>query len=302
MKFLVFADYHYVPAWFKTKGIEGLRQIQKRAEDSGCDMIIHAGDFCHSKHTPDFVKEYNDFHIPSYHCFGNHDLDTCTLEEGVKAFNMPSDYYYFDMNGYRFVVLNTDYLFDGEKCIPFSKTNYINYPDSREILPPHELKWLEETLDTSPYPCILISHAGLDRAKGIVNQEEVLDILDNANKKNPGRVLMSINGHHHIDYIHVRNNIIFFDLNSASMFWHGETSYDFFKEEDYKEHMLVGHTLCYNDPLSAVITLEGNTVTIEGMESSFYMDVDMKKLGLSELDPAGRRITPSILSSKITVG
>ena len=302
MKFLVFADYHYVPEWFKTLGFEGLHALQKRAEDTGCDMIIQCGDFCHPKNTPDFLKEYNDFHIPSYSCFGNHDLDTCTLEEGIKAFNMPSDYYFFDMKGYRFVVLNTDYLFDGEKCIPFSKANYINYPDSRETIPPEELSWLEETLNSSPYPCILISHAGLERTKGVTNQDDVLAIIDNANKNNPGRVLMSINGHHHVDNIRVRNNVIYFDLNSASMFWHGETSFDYFKREDYEKHMLVGHTLCYNDPLSAVITLEGNKVTIEGMESSFYMDVDMKKIGLSEFDPAGRKITPSILSSKITVG
>ena len=302
MKFLVFADYHYVPQYFKTLGFEGLRQLQKRAEDNNCDMIIHCGDFCHSKETPDFVKEYNNFHIPSYHCFGNHDLDSCTLEEGVAAFNMPSDYYYFDMKGYRFVVLNTDYLFDGEKCIPFSHANYVNYPDSRETLPDHQLKWMAETFDSSPYPCIIISHAGLERAKGVVNQDKVLDIIDNANKKNPGRVLMSINGHHHVDNIRVRNNVIYFDLNSASMYWHGETSFDYFKPEDYEKHQFVGHTLCYNDPLCAVITLEGNTVNIEGTESSFYMGVDMKKLGMSDLDPAGRKITPSILSSKITVG
>jgi hypothetical protein len=35
MKFLIFADYHYVPQYFKTKGFEGLRQIQKRAEGIG---------------------------------------------------------------------------------------------------------------------------------------------------------------------------------------------------------------------------------------------------------------------------
>jgi len=302
MKFLIFADFHYVPDRFKTTGVDGLRMLQKRAEETGCDMIIHAGDFCYANLTPDFVKEYNEFHIPSYNCFGNHDLDTLTLDEGIKAFNMPSDYYYFDMKGYRFIVLNTDYLFDGEKCIPFSHSNYVNYPDSREYLPDHQLKWMEETIDKSPYPCILISHASLERFNGVRNREEVLSIIDNANRKNPGRVLMSINGHHHTDYIRVRNDVIYYDMNSASMYWHGENDYHCFTQEDHEKHWLIGHTVCYNDPLSAVITLEGNTVTIDGTESSYYMGISPKSIGEKEYDIAGRYVTPCIKSAKITVG
>ena len=108
MKFLVFADYHFHPGVFKSFGIEGIKTLQKAAEDNGCDMIIHAGDFCHgTKNTKEIVEVYNNFHIPSYHCLGNHDMDQRPIEETLAAYNMPSDYYYFDMGGYHFMVTNT---------------------------------------------------------------------------------------------------------------------------------------------------------------------------------------------------
>lgn len=302
MKFLLFADLHYMPKYYKTFGWDALRTFWKRAEETGCDMIIHAGDFCHPTETPDFVKAYNDFHIPSYHCLGNHDTDHCSLEEAIKLYNMPNDYYYFDMGGYRFIVTDTSYFFDGEKYVPYANENYYDYPKTRETMPPEEIEWLKQTIDESKFPCIIISHASFERCNGLKNRDAVREVIDNANKKKPHSVLMCINGHHHRENIRLLNNVIYYEMNGASYDWIGATPHDSYPEEETKNYDYMRHTICFNDPLHAIITLEGTTVTIEGMESSMYLGVTRKTLGLPEYDAAGRAVTASVTSEKITIG
>ena len=100
MKFLLFSDLHHYPGVFMGGTWEHLREIQRRAEEENCEFLIHAGDFCHGPTlVPDYVKAYNDFHIPSYHCLGNHDSDKTSYEETLKYYNMPNGYYFFDNGG-----------------------------------------------------------------------------------------------------------------------------------------------------------------------------------------------------------
>ena len=40
------------------------------------------------------IKKYS---VPLYHTIGNHDTDGAALEEVLKAYNMPKEYYYFDV-------------------------------------------------------------------------------------------------------------------------------------------------------------------------------------------------------------
>ena len=112
MKFLMFADLHYFPGVFMGGTWENLKEIQERALAEGCEFIIHAGDFCHGpSKVADYVKAYNDFEIPSYHCLGNHDTDHTPYEETLKYYNMPNGYYFFDQGGYRFIVCDPNYIY-----------------------------------------------------------------------------------------------------------------------------------------------------------------------------------------------
>ena len=306
VKFLLFADYHYFPGEFKSFGLEGLRIMQAHAEEAGCDMIIHAGDFCHG--TPDaaeLIEAYNNFHIPSYHCLGNHDMDKCSIEEILKAYRMAKDYYHFDKGGYRFIVINTSYYRVGNEYFAYSKASHAQHLDTRETLPPEQLEWIKTTIDESPYPCILISHASLERViNGVQNYKEVLKIIDDANRKKKHSVLMSINGHHHVDYIRLLNNVVYFDMNSTSMDWLGSMNppNNAYPEEEYKGVRMLHRTIYTNDPLYAIITLDGTTITIEGRESTMYRGVTRESLGIVEYDEARRLIKPSVSSAKITLG
>lgn len=303
MKFLVFSDYHYAPGFFKSHGFEGLDVFRTRALNSGCDMIIHAGDLCHDPISEaEFVNAYNSFPIPTYHCLGNHDTDGCALEDTLRLYKMPAPYYSFDVNGYRFIVACTSYYEDGGEYIAYTNGNYYKHPDGRETLPPEQLQFIENAISDSPYPCVIISHASFERCDGVKNREALRDIIIRCNTRRKNSVLMFINGHHHRDNIRILDNVIYFEMNSASFDWIGAAyEHRLYPEEECKRIKHISKTVCYDDPLHAIVTLEGNTVTIEGIESSMYLGVTRKMTGAPEYDNAGRPVTPCVQSAKITL-
>jgi len=301
MKFLLFSDIHHYPGVFTDNTWEGLEEIQDRAEKENCDFIIHAGDMCHGPSlVPDYVKAYNDFHIPSYHCLGNHDTDETPYEETLKYYNMPNGYYFFDQGGYRMIVLNPNYYYvDGQYHV-YSMGNYYANGEHRDYMPPEQLKWLEETIASAPGPCILISHESFERPDGVKNREEVLKIINEANQRKPHSVLMCINGHHHRDFIRIMENVCYFEINSASFEWL-HLAHNCYPEEMCREIRHLNHILAYDDPIFCVVTIEGTSIRIDGMKSTLFMDVTVEMTGNLTYDRAGRRATPEIQSATITL-
>ena len=181
MKFLLFADFHYYPEVFLGCSMPDLQAIQAHAEAEGCDFIIHAGDFCHGPaRFPEIVRAYNDFHIPSYHCIGNHDADVSTYEEMMAAYGLENDYYYFDCKGYRMIVLNPNYIREDGQYIHYNLKNN-QKADDTDRMNPEQIAWLAETIDSAPGSCILISHQSFERPDGAADREEVQRILRAAN-------------------------------------------------------------------------------------------------------------------------
>ena len=304
MKFLLFADLHYFPGvWYKgTK--EYLTEMQSCAEREGCDFIIHAGDLCHGpsqEHTAEFVKAYNNFHIPSYHCLGNHDADKTSYEETVRLYNMPNGYYYFDCKGYRMIVLNPNYFKVGDRFIHYSEGNYFAHGAERDWIPPDQLVWLEKTIDEAPHPSILISHESLERPNGVQNRQDVLNIIDRANTKKPHSVLMCINGHHHRDYMRILNNVAYFDVNSTS-FEYLPHRHDLYPAELNEAYIGMRNTLLYDKPIYGVVTIEGTTIDIKGRTSDFFMGItpDMVDDYVNK-ETMYRPITAEFMTTKFTL-
>lgn len=301
VKFLIFSDLHYQENYWDGGTWEDLKLFQRRAEEENCDFIIHAGDFCHGlEENKEYIQTYNDCPIPSYHCLGNHDTDYCPLEEVLRRYNMPAEYYFFDCKGYRVIVMDPNYYYyEGQfhhLCGSVPKQWRVN----RDWIPPEQLSWLKETLESSPYPCVIISHESFERVDGVQNREEVLTLIDAANRRKPGSVLLCINGHYHRDNIRILNNVCYLDLNSAS-----------FQYINAPHHLYTGpsmeypraeHTLVYDDPLHAIIQLEGNTVTIQGVESTMHQGITPEMTDEPVVDRAGRVVRPVIQSAKITLG
>ena len=304
MKFLLFADLHFFPdVWYRGTW-DYLKEIQACAEREGCDFIIHAGDFCHGptqEHTADFVRAYNEFHIPSYHCLGNHDADKSSFEDTVRLYGMPNEYYYFDCKGYRMIVLNPNYFKVGEEYIHYSNGNYFAHGATRDWVPPEQLAWLQKVIDEAPHPCILISHESFERPNGVQNKEAVLQIIDRANKKREHSVLMCINGHHHRDYMRILNNVAYFDVNSVS-FEYLPHRHDLYPTALTDAYIGMQNTLLWKEPIYGIVTVEGTTFDIKGKKTDFFMDITPDMVAdFVNKDTMYRPITAEFMTTRFTL-
>ena len=299
VRFTAFSDLHHHPVWFKTDAPERLTAIQQRAEEDGSEFLIHMGDFCHDVTVAEeLLKQYREFKVQGFHVFGNHEFDLNSYEGALKAYNLKCGYYYFDNSGFRFVVIDENYFSDFPGVIfHYSERNYFDHPTGRDWIDPEQIQWLKETILSSPYPCILCSHATLEYEGGIKNREEVQEII-RASQKLPGRVMLCINGHYHRDNFNVIDNVAYLDLNSASFNWIPNPHY-LYPAEWYQTIEGIGNQIIYTNPLSATVTIDtdGN-IEIAGSKGEFLCGVTMEMSGNKD----GRRpCTPCILDRKVKI-
>ena len=301
VKFSVFADIHHYPGVFCTDACRRLKNIIDRAAAEKVDFIISLGDFNHS--APQFTDIFEvaaTSHMPIYHVMGNHDTDGASLEDVLKYYNMPAEYYYLDLKGFRFIMLDTDYYRHRNGCTHYQFRNYFDFPQTRETMPDEELEFLESAIATSPYPGILCSHASLERHRfgggGLTNQAEVREIIRRANEKER-KVLMSLNGHHHRDNLRIVDNVAYFDVNSASFDWLSKPQ-ELFPEELRSAYEMIDHQAIFSDALSAIVTVnDDGTIKIDGCKSDFLHGVTREMSPNPPCDGAGRPCTAEILSA-----
>ena len=299
VKFTVFSDLHYHPAWYKTEAPERLATIQKRALESGSEFLLHLGDFTHKPSAArDLIRQYLDFQIPGYFVLGNHEFDIDSYETVLQSMKLNSGYYYFDRSGFRFVVLDENYFrnFPGI-YFHYSERNYFDHPGFRDWMPPEELDWLRDTVLKSPYPCILASHAPMDSKFGLAVKcsEEVRTIIRDSQNTH-GRVILCMNGHYHRSGLDIIDGVAFLDVNSASFNWVPKPHH-LFPDEWYRQYECIGNQVIYEDPVSAAVTIdsETGTIEIEGMKSRFVCGVSTEESGNS----SGYRLcTPDMISAK----
>ena len=294
VKFTAFADLHHHPGVFYSSPEKRLDRILERAGEEKVDFMIHLGDFCHTPEKyVDFVRRYDRSGIPAYHMLGNHECDECPVEAVKRIYNIPPcGYYHFDCNNFRMIVLDPNYYCLDGRYIHYELKNYYSYGGQLPYLPPEQIAYLRETVLGSPYPCILFSHQSFERAvHGVKNRGEVLKIVRES-QRTPGRVVLCINGHHHVDYLRFVDGVPFLDLNSTTHFWCAE-SHRLFPEAVYREARLAGNTVIYDEPVHAVITLQSDgLIEIAGMSGSMMF-------GAPRVDPDGREITADCSSVRL---
>ena len=304
MKFLMFSDLHYWPGVFYDSNLDTVRMFFRKAKEEGCDFILHAGDMCHGPAlVPELMELLESAPVPVYHCLGNHDTDKTPYEETLKYYHMPDGHYFIDTCGYRIVVLDANYCkVDGE-YIHYSMGNYFRWPEYRDNTPPEQLDWLEKTIAESELPCILVSHDSYEReADGAKDLHRVQQIIRDANRLQPHKVLMVMNGHHHRDNIRILDNVLYWDVNAVNYDWVGQPEHhDLFPKELYEQFSCMKHLVCYRDPLYAIVTVEGTTVTIEGTETEMLHGIGRSEVGAALTDASGRAVKPKIQSAKITL-
>ena len=305
LKFCVFSDIHYNPGVWPHGETEYLDRILKRAKDGGSDFIIQLGDFTHRVDRQlelDYIRRYNTCGIPAYHVLGNHDGERGEggYRLAMEKYGMPSSHYFFDRGGWRFIVGDPNYMVVDGKYVHFEGGNLREALKQCKVkmcncIPPEQVEWIASTISDSPFPCVFFSHQSVERGGSVANGREIMKIFNEANRKSPGKVRLVVNGHHHCDHVSVKDDIVYLDLNSASYAYFVKR-HDKFPPEYIKNNRAAVHTVIWNDPLSAEITVDEKSVRIAGSRSSFFMGVTPEAAGYRPVDDCARQIAPMVSS------
>lgn len=305
IKLSVCADYHLNLTYPTTE--EGLKTIISRAKENNVDAMVHCGDFItdikHYKFALDmFLK--NELGVPAFGCYGNHELEnTASIEELNAAYGIDNSYYYIDLKGFRFVITDTCYFeMDGKlQRYPGYSVGGPDWSYDHQMLGEEQLSWLEETLLSSPYPCIILSHVsfkGADARDGYKARE----ILRKVNEKHPKRVLMCMNGHYHTDSVEVVDNIVYFNVNCVYNGGWTLKTHDLFPKDFVEANKSANgtiHSAFYKEPLSAIVTIDSEgIIDIEGSKTTYLFDITPEMIGCN-LNPHVGKVVPYISDAHI---
>lgn len=304
VKFGVIADLHADIAFDAPRRLEGFLAACRAQR---VDFIIQLGDFvypengrcvCAAKNRPVNVRRaaeapapidraallraWRAFPAPGYHVLGNHDLDFCTKREMVRYLGMPGAQYAFACGGVRFAVLDCNFFVKNGRFQGFSRGNYFGGGEL-PWLPPAGLAWLRRQLWAHRgEPWVLFSHQRLAAQPFGIKNHAALAALLAEYRAAGGRVLLSMNGHNHLDGAEEQGGTLFFDLNSASNQWLGEEfACRRFSARLEEQFASMRYTAPYRDPLFALVELEPGRVRIAGRESVF-LPPEPRALGYRE--------------------
>lgn len=326
LTFLVFADLHYKKRMYAVT-VEHLEKILHRAYAEECDLILHAGDLCNDyAGSPELLKILTDCKLPVFGVYGNHELEgrrnsmsnvtPCLTNRAEEVawgtedgrYDETVGYYYYDHADFRLILPDTNY-----SLMPDGVTYEHNRPASwgcagenrlGDSLGPCQLAWLERVLwDAADrgLHCVLVSHASFlpwGAWEASPDGAAVRDLYARINRRRPGTVLMSINGHYHTDHVAVEDGVLYFDVNAAINGWWQEEKFDpyapskdlapTFSFVDYdaagnkierrqmplSELRMGAQTLFFEDPLSAVVTVtDDGAIVIRGGKTAWMYGI-----------------------------
>ncbi len=318
-----FSDMHYKKGMYSAT-VGDLHAIMDRAHENNVDIVLHCGDLCNDYFgSPELMKAYlaNRYGFPVYGLYGNHELESernsMTLvtplltnradaviwgTEDGKIGDGSVGYYYFESNGFRIIMLDTNYSWNAEKEEWQHNTTASYGPPAGNTkinaLSPTQFDWLKKLLYNAAeecIPCIVCSHAGFtaDWPDHSYDCNEVVALFEEINQKQPGTVIAALNGHKHAHYCRVHNDIFYLNCNAVrNAHWQKEKvphyENETFMQEIFDKNLdIVGtreislsslwmsqNTWYSNDPLNAILTISTDgTVTVDGCESGWWSDI-----------------------------
>jgi predicted phosphodiesterase len=240
---------------------------------------IQLGDFAIPKPAnASFIASFNQGNIPAYHVLGNHDLDEgYSKEQAIQAFGMPSAYYAQVIQGVRILVLDGN-----DTGSPTTKGGYASY------IGKEQQDWLNQQLEDSKEPVIVISHQPIAGIYTIDNAVEIQNLLST----HASKIILAVNGHAHVDQFLKVGGVSYLHLNSASYYWVGEKHRHLSMDADtHANYPSLSLTCPYAAVLFGVLTLDRKTkkLSLTGRKSS-WIGPSPKELGYSILSPAEQEI------------
>lgn len=268
IKFAIASDFH---AQDIPDGKERLTSFIRAAQTNEVDFVIELGDFCRldSAGLP-YMAVWNSFEGDKYHVLGNHDMDKYTKQEYTEGMKMPGRYYSFDKEGFHFIVLDGNNLYDGKEYRHYANGNYYVNSGMRAFVDPEQMEWLKKDLAATDKKCVLFSHQSIELAMN--NGEAVRQILEEENRRAGfKKVVLAFGGHNHSNYTKEINGITYMQVNSASYVWIDEPSMTEkrYPKEINDKYSLLAYSITYSKPLYAIVTLTDQEAEIKGVQAQF---------------------------------
>ncbi|EAR02441.1 metallophosphoesterase family protein [Maribacter sp. HTCC2170] len=243
-------------------GEQRLQAFLEEAYKRNPDFIVQMGDFVLPHDTnKNFMSLWENYNGEKHHVLGNHDMDHGFTKEQTMAFwGMQKKYYSFDKEGFHFIVL------DGNDQNPQPWSGYKRY------IGKEQQNWLKADLAKTNLPTIVFSHQTLELEDGgVANLKDIQKILEEANKAAGfKKVICSISGHHHTDFMTQINGIYYVQINSASYRWvGGDYKHLRYSKEVDKAYEWIKYTIPYKESLFTFMTIEKNQITIEPRKTEF---------------------------------
>ena len=216
-------------------------------------------------------QAFEEAKLPLYSVLGNHDMHVCDKETACAWFGMPAPVYSVVLGGIRFVMLDTNFMMTENGLVDMAYGNSAGIANHLlRFVPEKQLQWLEETVMASEEVCVLCSHAPLmEKRSGIQNRQAVLDVIKRCNKDKK-RIVLSLNGHSHVDGMSVHGGVPFVSINSASYHWMG-ADYECirYSEKMSRTYPRLKRTAPYMGALYALVEAKDGEIKIHGMKSRF---------------------------------
>ena len=236
---------------------------------------IQLGDFAIPKPANNsFIAAFNQGNIPAYHVLGNHDMDEgYSKEQAIQSFGMPAAYYAQVIQGVRILVLDGN-----DPGSPTTKGGYASY------IGKVQQDWLNQQLEESKEPVIVISHQPIAGIYTIDNAVEIQNLLSVHSSK----IILAINGHAHVDQLIKVGGVSYLHINSASYYWVGEKHRHLSLDANtHVAYPLLAFTCPYADVLFGILTLDrrAKKLTLKGRKSS-WIGPSPLELGYAILSPA----------------
>lgn len=292
IRFLVFSDLHYDTV---KDGDERIGKIIKKVKENQLDFCISLGDFCEPVlENKRLVSAFLQTKVPMYYAIGNHETDRHHLDEILVFYNMKSPFYSFELENYKFIVLNTCFYSKDGVEEAFYENNYKVKGSVYPILPQEQLNWLREELNDHKKHIVFSHHSFSNEfaKRGVQNRDTIQNMFSAKN------VLLCMNGHDHGDAVIEKNDTTYYTVNSSSNVWIGS---QIDSSETLKEKY--GHLngiLTYKEPFAVIVEIDDSKIKINGVEGE-YQSVTPEDIGLENYQWNGVSILPKASSWEINM-
>lgn len=232
IRFGIVTDIHYADAPDNTaqnryyrESLEKLAECAALMNEQKVEFLIELGDLKDQGNPPKEVntlqfldtieKALKQFKGPIYHVLGNHDHDSISKLQFLKAisndgFYNALNFYSFTRQSFHFIVLDANYNFLSKEY------DHGNFDWTEAHIPNDQLKWLKSELKLHKKPTIVFIHHQLD-SPAVADKRHCPDNADEIRKilEDSGRVAAVFQGHYHKGGLNKINNIFYYTLKAV---------------------------------------------------------------------------------------